>query len=300
MAKWQINGARWPLLVGAAVLATPLAAQAAHPADVFYERAVMSAADARCRLFDPEMGAALAASTAQARGAALRSGSTSDVLASVRRAAYAKAAQTPCDSPDIATAANRVRQAFANFAHMARLTYPGDVAPWKADRNISPGPARWRLIQETSFGADRLQFGLVGRSGPGFLMAVARFADGGQPYAARLLIRDTSRSSQPYLERWTNGSTAGLPLQRRVPPRDTLIAYPAVARSQAGTDLLPKDVKSGWAFRFSDAAAQALAQLDPREAILVEFLFPNDTSRQAYVEIGDFAAGRAFLTVAAP
>jgi hypothetical protein len=31
----------------------------------------------------------------------------------------------------------------------------------------------------------------------------------------------------------------------------------------------------------------------------VEFLFPGDVTRRAYVEVGDFAAGRAFLQVAA-
>jgi hypothetical protein len=39
--------------------------------------------------------------------------------------------------------------------------------------------------------------------------------------------------------------------------------------------------------------------LDPREAVAVEFLFSGDRVRTAYVEVGDFAAGRAFLQVAA-
>ena len=62
--------------------------------------------------------------------------------------------------------------------------------------------------------------------------------------------------------------------------------------------LLPKGSEDGWAFRFPAAAAQALADLDPREAIAVEFLFPGERVRTAYVEVGDFAAGRAFLQVA--
>ena len=49
----------------------------------------------------------------------------------------------------------------------------------------------------------------------------------------------------------------------------------------------------------SHAAAQELARLDPREAVAVDFLFPGDGVRRAYVEVGDFAAGRAFLQVAA-
>ena len=43
----------------------------------------------------------------------------------------------------------------------------------------------------------------------------------------------------------------------------------------------------------------ALAALDPREAVAIEFLIPSagaDQVRTAYIEVGDFAAGRAFLT----
>jgi hypothetical protein len=51
------------------------------------------------------------------------------------------------------------------------------------------------------------------------------------------------------------------------------------------------------AFRFPAAAQRAMAGLDPREAAAVEFLFAGDRDavRRAYVEVGDFAAGRAFL-----
>ena len=280
----------------ATAVATPGFAQA-QPADLFYERTVMSAADDRCDLFAPEVGAALAASAAQARGAALRAGTSFDTLRTLEISARSKAAQAGCASPDIATAAARVKTAFSGYAKITRLTYPGDVATWRADRTGARSTA-WRLSQETSFGADRMAFGLAGRDGPGVLVAVARFADGAQPYAARLLLRDGTRSSQAYLDRWTGGSTARLPLDRRLPPRSALKTYPAAARSQASQDLLPRDVKSGWAFRFPDSAAVELSRLDPREAIAVEFLFPGDVTRRAYVEVGDFAAGRAFLQVA--
>jgi len=61
---------------------------------------------------------------------------------------------------------------------------------------------------------------------------------------------------------------------------------------------LPKGSRAGWAFRFPPEAARELARLDPREAVAVEFLFPGDVTRRAYVEVGDFAAGQAFLTLA--
>jgi hypothetical protein len=73
----------------------------------------------------------------------------------------------------------------------------------------------------------------------------------------------------------------------------------AEARSAAGPDLLPRTVTTGWAFRFPATAARALASLDPREAVAVEFMFPGEQVRTAYVEVGDFAAGQAFLQMAA-
>jgi hypothetical protein len=280
----------------AAAIAAPVVADA-QPADLFYERTVMTAAQARCGLFAPDVAAALAAGAAQARGAALRAGASAQSLRQVERAANARADQAACASPDLAIAAARVKTAFQGFAKVERLTYPGDIADWRADRGAGRA-ARWKLSQEVGFGADHMAFGLAGRDNPGVLIAVARFADGAEPYGARLVLRDEDRSPQPYLNRWGGGSTADLPLNRRLPPQSALRTYTASARSPAGQDLLPKTATTGWAFRFPDAAAADLAQLDPREAIAVDFLFAGDVVRRAYVEVGDFAAGRAFLTLA--
>ena len=281
----------------AALAAAPGLAHA-QPVDLFYERTVMGAADARCGLFAPDVASALAAGAAQARGAALRAGVSAEALREAERIARAKAATADCGSRDLVLAAARVRNAFSGYAKLTRLTYAGDVADWRADRNIGRN-ARWRLAQDTSFGGDQMAFGLAGRDGAGALVAVAQFADGAEPYAARIVLRDTQRSTQPYLDRWGGGATAGLPLARRLPPHTALKTYSASARSPAGQDLLPKGAAGGWAFRFPDGAALALAGLDPRESVAVEFLFPGDVTRRAYVEVGDFAAGRAFLQVAA-
>jgi hypothetical protein len=84
-----------------------------------------------------------------------------------------------------------------------------------------------------------------------------------------------------------------------MPPGGATTTFAAQTRDAAPRDLLSPDMKSGWSFRFPLAASEALAQLDPREAAAVEFLFANrsggDTVRRAYLEVGDFAAGRAFL-----
>jgi hypothetical protein len=285
-------------LLGAAAIAAPGLAHG-QPGDLFYERTVMIAADTRCGLFTPDVASALAAGAAQARGAALRGGARPEDLRNLEQVARRKAALVGCGSHDVALAAGRVRTAFAGFARLTRLSYPGDLAGWRADRTDGR-EARWRLNQETAFGPDRMSFGLVGRGGGSALMAIGRFADGASPYAARLLLRDDGRSVGAYLVRPVDGPTRRLPLESRLPPRGALKAYVADARSPAGQDLLPKGEHSGWAFRFPPEAAQALAQLDPREAVVVEFLFPGEGEpvRRAYVEVGDFAAGRAFVQIA--
>ena len=284
---------RWMGLLGAVLAAAPGCAQA-QILDLVYERTVMTVADERCRLFTPEVAAALAAAQVQARGAARRGGVAPDALRSVEERARASASAADCASPELAAAAGRVRNAFAGYARTQRIDYPGEVADWRADRT-GLGVIRWRLAQDVRFGPDRMTFGLAGRQTPGVLIAVAQFVDGQAPYSARLLMRDGARSIGPYLD---GGSGQGLPLARRLPPRSALRIYAAEARSTAGSDLLPKDAKTGWAFRFPAQAAFELASLDPREAIAIEYLFPGDVVRRAYVEVGDFAAGRAFLGLA--
>lgn len=284
---------RWMGIVGVALAAMPLAAHA-QATDLFFERTVMTAADARCRLFTPDVSAALAAGAAQARGAALRAGVSLKTLSIREHDARRYAARLNCTSSQVLAEAARVQQAFSGYQRVTRMQYPGDQAAWRADRG-SGKAARWRLAQDAAFGGGRMTFGLAGREGANALVAVAEFSDDRAPYAARLVLRDTGRTLGPYLD----ARAKAAPLSRKLPPRGATRAYMAEARSEADADLLPKGSEDGWAFRFPAAAAQALADLDPREAVAVEFLFAGERVRTAYVEVGDFAAGRAFLQIAA-
>ena len=258
----------------------------------------MTAADQHCRLFSPELGSALQASEAQARGAALRSGLHGATLDQVEQRADAKIASTPCGSPDIATAATRVRAAFDGYSKLQRMSYPGDIADWTADRSTSRRVAIWKLSQTDQFGGSRLVFGLAGGDGPSSLVAVASFPDGAEPYAARLVVRDANLAPEAFI----NGLKAGngkTPLSARTPPRSATRAILAEARGNADATLLPHGARQGVAFRFPKAAAQTLSGLDPREAVAIDFLFATangaEQVRTAYIEVGDFAAGRAFL-----
>ena len=283
----------WMGVLGLAVLAVPGVAVAGRPTDLFVERTATIVAGYRCGLFTTQVAAALAASAQQARGAALRAGTDIKALKAMENDARYRAARLDCKSPQVLNAAARVRDAFAGYERITRMIYPGDVADWRADRGTGKA-ARWRLAQQVRFGADQMTFGLAGWEGANGLVAVTTFADGQTPYAARLVLRDGAKTLGPYLV--VTGGTSRL--SQKLPPRAATRAFLAEARSAAGVDLLPRDVKAGWAFRFPAVAAQALAELDPREAIAVEFLFSGERVRTAYVEVGDFAAGRAFLQMA--
>ncbi len=284
------------LALGCGVMAAPGQASASS-LDLFYERTVMAAADARCGLFSGGVGSALSSARAQARGAAMRAGVDRPTLKTVEARAISRASTAPCDSNDMTVAADRVRGAFEGYSRLIRMDYPGDLSIWRADRSSSVQAARWRLDQDVTFGDSRMVFGLAGRRGANVLLALAHFPGGAAPYSARLVLRDDDATAGPYLDN-RGASLATMPLARRLPPPAAQRTYTAEARSTAGLDLLPAGMKAGWAFRFPAEAARALAQLDPREAVAVDFLFAGDVTRRAYVEVGDFAAGRAFLQVA--
>jgi hypothetical protein len=267
--------------------------------DLYYERALMSAADSRCRLFTPDIAAALEAASAQARGAALRAGAAEPALQATAAQAQAKAAATACSSPDLRLVADRVRQAFKGYVGVLRMSFPGEMAGWSADRSLPAHTPVWRLTQSAPLGSGVLTFGLAGQwSDPQALVAVTGTNGTGAPYAARLLIRDPARASEPYLNQIRAGSAAKLPLWARTPPRSASLVFEASARGPAAASLSPPGAASAIAFRFPDPAVKALAALDPREAVTVELLYAGrdgDVTRNAYIEVGDFAAGLAFL-----
>ena len=278
----------------AALCLAPASAWAQSASQLYYERAVMSAAGARCGLFDSDLSSALAAAQMQARNAALRGGSNLADLNSAQGRAQVAANAAPCQGQDLKLAAQRVRDAFKAYAGLRTMTFPGDVSNWRAVRNETVSNSAWRLFQPAVFGPDRIVVGLGGRQGHDFLAAVATFSDGASPYAARIVLRDTARAPTAYI-----GSLTGkAPLSARLPPPTATRAILAEARGPAETAMLPQGMTEASAFRFPASAVQAMAQLDPREAISVDFVFagPNgDVVRRAFIEVGDFAAGVAFL-----
>lgn len=285
---------RAPALLAALVLSGAWPAAGAAPSDLFYERTLMSAAGARCRLFEPSVAAALTASGRQAKGAALRAGTDPDVLNAAESRARARARAVVCNSKDLVLAAARVRKGFEGYSVIQVMTFTGDNAQWQADRG---GQKRfssdWRLIQRVRTRSGEVLFGLATVPGGEALTAVAAWPSALAASGARLIMRDPTLARRAYLDPRRRD------LAGRTPPRNLTRSFLASERAPARQSLLPTGSASGETFRFPPVAAFALEELDPREAVVLELTYPTrggERTETATFEVGDFAAGRAFLS----
>jgi hypothetical protein len=275
-----------------ALLADVRPAAAQGPYELYRERTAMLATGDRCRLFDAQTRYALAAGEAQARTAALRAGADEQSLIRGGDLARQQVAGLACDAPIVQREAKRVRDAFALYSNLHRMSFPGDVGAWRADRSLAVRSASWMLAQDAFAGQDKVVFGLAGREGEQAVTATVSAPDGAEPYAARIVMRDPARAAQPYIP---GGAS---PLSARMPARGAARVIMAEARARADRALLPVGVNAASAFRFPAGTLEALQRLDPREAIGVEFLYPSprgDLVHTAFLEVGDFNAGMAFL-----
>lgn len=263
--------------------------------DVYRERVAMGAIGARCRLFDADISAAQEAWTVQARTAALRAGYTPQALDASGDAARNYVDALNCASPRVQDAAVRTRDAFRAYSGLRRMNFPGQVASWRADRSMPLQSASWRLAQDAFAGEDKVVFGVAGQQGSESVAVSVAPSDGASPYAARLIVRDPTRLAEPLVR------PGPFVLQARAPLRAAAKVILAEAKAPADPALRPLRTGKAVAFRFPAAAKDALAQLDPREAVSVEILYPSDRGdlvRTAFLEVGDYDAGMAFLKVA--
>lgn len=271
------------LLIAAPILAMPLAAFAGA-IDQYYDRTFVLAAHERCGLFEPQVASALNASAWQARGAALRAGTAATQVGETARRARARAATTPCASSDLELVAGRVKTAFSGWSRTPRMSFPGDRAGWSADRAAYARPT-WRLMQASATGASPVRFGVVGGIDRDDRMAaVVSWHGRPRPTAVRLVMRDAAVSPQPWLS-------------HSLPPQAQRRVFWSSGVSAAETGLLADGRAEGQAWDFPADAARALANLDPREAFAVEFVFRDGSVATSLFEAGDFAAGRAFLAM---
>jgi hypothetical protein len=273
-------------LIALATAAAATGAQAAggRPSaaqGLFYERALMSRADARCHLFSRDIAAALASAREQARGAALRAGDSAAAVEATRGRALAKADAVDGRPRGRPPAAAPPRDAFASYAKLFFMRFPGPRSAWQAER---PEPSRrgprWDLVEALPGTGGWLLFGTVG--GAPALLDARRDA---QPAAtAWLVARDPARWAQPVLA--------------DAPPAGASLTFVAESRAAAAVSLLPAGATRGTLYRFPAAALDALSALDPRETARVELAYPaagRERTVSAPLEVGDLAAARAFL-----
>ena len=265
------------VLIAATAVAAPLSAWAG----AYYDRSFVLAAHGRCALFGPGVVSALTASTLQARGAAVRAGINEVTLDATAARARAQASRTLCSDPQLALVQARVTQAFEGWSSLARMTFPGGRSDWVANRSVFSSPT-WRLMQASVTGASPVSFGMAASpDGTEQIQAVVSFVGQPRPYAARIVLRDSSRLARA--------------LPAALPPIASRRMFWAHSSADAMPTMLASDRKQGQTWAFPDATADALARLDPREPFMIEFMFRDDSIARATFQAGDFAAGRAFI-----
>jgi hypothetical protein len=275
-----------------ALMADVRPADTQTPFQLYRERTAMLATGERCHLFDSGASAALDAGRVQARTAAVRAGTDDQTLDRGAAQAIAQVASLSCVAPIVQREAQRVKSAYALYSGLHKMSFPGDVGAWRADRTLAVHNTAWMLAQNAYAGEDPVVFGLAGRQGAQAITVAVTAMDGAEPYAARIVLRDPARASKPYL------AGGHPPLAARAPARGVARVIMADAKTPADRALLPVGVHAASAFRFPAETTAALQRLDPREAISVEFLYPSsggDLVRTAFLEVGDFNAGMAFL-----
>lgn len=262
----------------------------AQAAQTYYDRAFVVAAHQKCGLFAAPVAGALSAAMLQARGAALRSGTAEARLSATASRARARAGTVPCADPELALVRDRVADAFEGWARTPRMEFPGRRAAWNADR-LSREAASWRLMQASTTGASPVWFGLSAKADErDRLSAVVSFVGRPRPYAARIVARDPTLATRPWL---TAAGGAVLPPEAQ---RQTIWS---AGVAPAEPSLLAADRRQGEAWTFPATGAEALAALDPREPFLIQFLFRDGSVASATFEAGDFAAARAFVRLGA-
>lgn len=276
-------------LILAAVISVTLASPAsAGPEVPFAERTALLSLDRKCGLFDPGLRGALAAATAQARGALLRSGWSEAQTDDLGRRAAAEGAGHACNDPRIGAAASSARNAFTAWTRLSSMRFPGGERAWTARR--TPDPSGFLLRQDIPAPMPAT-FGVrMNQSGASVALSIPLAEGASAPSGARLYLRDRARAPK---------SAADLPGRTR-----TGLAAMAASRASArvmwatARQVEAMDKQRFAVITFPASAMAQIASLDPRESIEIEVDTRSGVARYL-VEVGDVAAARAFLAAQA-
>jgi hypothetical protein len=297
-----------------ACVSAPLVAQTADDYTLpVVKRYFMVQADARCHLLDAPTSQALKAGYLQARNDALRAGLTMAYLAPWLEKAKTAADQSDCAAPSLMAEVNTAEGGFRRFMAVPHLELASGRTEWQANRAYGDDQV-WRLVQYQNTDQADMAFGLYGGLNQNRFSLMAKFKDGTRPYSARLLVRNTDIVATGTINRAPYGLSDSLPvgfsdyssLSFMASGKSDITAdlHPGVRTNLAGFTLTGNYVgtqgpEAAQRFDFPSRAWLAIARLDPREDIVIEFS-TEDGPRYARFEVGDFVTGLSYVALPAP
>ncbi len=304
----------WLSAAAIAVLcAAPVSAGSDDLITTAVKRFFLARADVRCHLLSAPAAMVVTGGYVQARNALIRATGSMAALNGYLDKARDAADQIPCASPQLQALASDASNAYRTFSVQMHLALPGARSTWLGERSFGDQDA-WRLVQyQTSAGGDAA-LGLYGTLDDNRFVVMAHFADGASPYAAHLLVRDASIvttgriNSAPF--GLSNDVPAGfsdgsaLTFLASDSSTASVILKPHIDTNAAGFSLSgdyvgKQEPVETLRFDFPTRAWRAIAQLDPREDIVVAFDF-RDGTRYARFEVGDFITGLGYVRMPSP
>jgi len=279
-------------LVAAVLLAqaAPVAhADAAAVRRTWLERVAITAADESCNLFSDGERLALLSGLYQAEGELLRANTSRAEMARLATEVRTPAKSLGCVHPDVVSVADIVRNGYRAFVKTNYIEYPAAHAIWGASRSVHD---RWAVSQTDKPTA--IMFGL--RRAPAkpddIRVAIAMPAKGAVPSSVQLIMRDPTKMPEPWFGAFSK------PGPKLTPPPRSISRIEWAGKVASAKDAVGDPI---WVFSFNSSAIAELEQLDPREAIQIEFIPPNRAADQAIkrivFEVGDLRAARAFAMI---
>lgn len=287
-------------MISAAFMIALLAAQPHSAAEESFARRIfVLQADESCHLLSADERAALTASARQARSALEGAGfQTGSLEGRVRHSAKARS----CDDELLQALADEARNAYAGWAALRSMDFPGQNRAWTARRVLEPDAMpRWAVWQRLDDGA---RFGLgVAQDEAVAMLAVP--ASGKQMrtlQSARLEMRDPDKLAQP-LSTNLNGlihiqETLGELPPYRVPQGSMKTVW-ASGYGPAKGEQAPIPDREYEIIYFPVSALTALARLEPTETVRIRIQRASAQSLH-YIEVGDIAAAMAFIEASPP
>ena len=280
---------------------------------VAVKRYFLGQVDIRCHLFDAATASALKAGYLQARNSALRNGYTMAQLAPWLARSRQAATAANCQAPEIVAEATLARDSFRSFAAQSSLYLPTLRTAWRATR-AHAGESSWRLVQFQNTIEANAALGLYGTLSHNRFAVMAAFRDGARPFSARLLVRDPSVAQIGLIDPTPYSLSRAMPQDLS---QFGFVSFTANAASQTSVNLSPavsanaagfgptgtyvgtQVPQTAQRFDFPTRAFSAIAQIDPREDVIIVFDC-QDGERFLRFEVGDFITGLTYIGLPSP